>query len=119
MLKRKKVKDDDTNPLIRALRLSGIVRAADGHLVVRNRSYRRAFDQGWIGPNGKSCGSTRHIKLNSETLDYEVPIRTPAELRKPSAGPARRIPAAVLPHTSPKRRAPPAYLSNRRGRSPQ
>ena len=51
---------------INQLRLAGIVRPADGRLVVRNRIYERAFDREWIRANmpaarRPSCcrGSTR------------------------------------------------------------
>lgn len=40
--------DDETDPLITALRLSGIVRSERGRLEVRNRIYARVFDRGWI-----------------------------------------------------------------------
>jgi WD40 repeat protein len=44
----KRVGVDETNPLIEVLRLSGVIRAAAGRLVVRNRVYARAFDRAWI-----------------------------------------------------------------------
>lgn len=47
----KRVRDDDTNPLVGILRLSGITRAEDGYLFVRNRIYERVFDQQWIKAN--------------------------------------------------------------------
>jgi WD40 repeat protein len=49
VLKRARVVSDDAaNPLVSLLRLSGIVRAESGTLVVRNRIYGRAFDGAWI-----------------------------------------------------------------------
>ena len=48
---RQRVRDDDTNELINHLRLSGVVRAQDGYLQVRNRIYGRVFDQDWITGN--------------------------------------------------------------------
>lgn len=42
------VADDEMNPLVSTLRLSGIVRAVDGKLKVRNRIYSRVFDRSWI-----------------------------------------------------------------------
>ena len=45
------VPDDETSPLIGDLRLSGIVRVVDGALQVRNRIYRRVFDEVWIRSN--------------------------------------------------------------------
>jgi tetratricopeptide (TPR) repeat protein len=47
----KRVSDDDTNPLLSILRLSGIIRIARGHLHVRNRIYQRVFDRNWIIAN--------------------------------------------------------------------
>lgn len=42
------VADDDLNDLANQLRLSGVVRADQGQLVVRNRIYERIFDRQWI-----------------------------------------------------------------------
>lgn len=47
----KRVKDDDTDPLVDALRLSGIVRVKDGALRQRNRIYERVFDREWVTSN--------------------------------------------------------------------
>lgn len=44
----KRVLYDDTNPLIDVLRISGITRAVDGYLRVRNRIYERVFNKNWI-----------------------------------------------------------------------
>lgn len=46
-----RVPDDETNPLARILRLSGLVRSTDGDLHVRNRIYARVFDGSWIATN--------------------------------------------------------------------
>jgi WD40 repeat protein len=48
---RQKVADDETNPLVSVLRLSGIVRERNGFLRVRNRIYARVFDASWSGAN--------------------------------------------------------------------
>ncbi|HTL17652.1 MAG TPA: AAA-like domain-containing protein, partial [Patescibacteria group bacterium] len=45
------VPDDETNPLVSVLRLSGISRGVDGFLRVRNRIYWRVFDGYWIQTN--------------------------------------------------------------------
>ena len=45
------VPNDETNPLISILRLSGITRNFNGYLRVRNQIYRRVFDPGWIQAN--------------------------------------------------------------------
>lgn len=42
------IRDDETNPLIGVMRLSGVVRVERGLLRVRNRIYRRVFDRRWI-----------------------------------------------------------------------
>lgn len=47
----KRVPDDETNPLVSVLRLSGIVRVAGGNLTVRNRIYHTVFDRAWIKTN--------------------------------------------------------------------
>jgi WD40 repeat protein len=44
----KPVPDDDTNPLVSLLRLSGIARVRRGLLRVRNRIYGRVFDREWV-----------------------------------------------------------------------
>jgi WD40 repeat protein/tetratricopeptide (TPR) repeat protein len=44
----KRVRDDDTSPLVSMLRLSGIVRAEAGSLRVRNRIYARVFNPQWV-----------------------------------------------------------------------
>jgi tetratricopeptide (TPR) repeat protein len=43
--------DDETDPLVNALRLSGIARAERGVLRVRNRIYEYVFDRKWIVAN--------------------------------------------------------------------
>jgi WD40 repeat protein len=45
---RQRVLDEETNPLVSLLRLSGIVRVADGRLRVRNSIYERVFDRAWV-----------------------------------------------------------------------
>lgn len=45
------VRDDETNPLLSILHLSGIIRISDGYLTVRNRIYAHVFDQAWITAN--------------------------------------------------------------------
>jgi WD40 repeat protein len=51
VLSRKRVRDDETNPLVSVLRLVGITRAESGVLQVRNRIYGRVFDRQWITAN--------------------------------------------------------------------
>jgi len=45
------VADEETNPLVGVLRLSGVTREERGLLKVRNRIYYRAFDRDWILAN--------------------------------------------------------------------
>lgn len=45
------VADEETNPLVSVLRLSGITREEKGLLKVRNRIYYQAFDRNWILAN--------------------------------------------------------------------
>lgn len=47
----KRVKDDEANPLVSVLRLSGIARVVEGLLYVRNRIYYRVFDREWVLAN--------------------------------------------------------------------
>lgn len=49
--KKKRVADDNTQPLVGALCLSGIARARNGNLRVSNRIYDRVFDKAWIADN--------------------------------------------------------------------
>ncbi|MBL8190674.1 MAG: AAA-like domain-containing protein [Acidobacteria bacterium] len=44
----KRVADEDSNPLVTVLRLSGIARVADGVLKNRNRIYQHVFDRQWV-----------------------------------------------------------------------
>jgi hypothetical protein len=45
------VADDETNPQVSILHLSGIARSVNGFLQVRNRIYREVFDLAWIQTN--------------------------------------------------------------------
>jgi WD40 repeat protein len=45
---RQHVVDDDTNPLISVLKLSGVARVEHGELRVRNRIYEEVFDGDWV-----------------------------------------------------------------------
>ncbi len=51
VLKGKPVPDNETNPLVSVLRLSGITRGVNGQLQVRNRIYAQVFDQNWVRAN--------------------------------------------------------------------
>ena len=45
------VRDDETNPLVTALRLSGVTKVVGDKLAVRNRIYYSVFDRKWIDVN--------------------------------------------------------------------
>ncbi len=47
----KKIRNDESNPLVSILRLSGIVKAERGRLVVRNRIYAHVFNREWTLAN--------------------------------------------------------------------
>ncbi len=47
----KAVKDDETNPLISVLRLSGITRVDNGVLKLRSRIYKEVFNHDWVISN--------------------------------------------------------------------
>jgi WD40 repeat protein len=47
----KTIQDQETNPLVSILRLSGITRAEGGRIRVRNRIYAHVFDKEWISAN--------------------------------------------------------------------
>jgi WD40 repeat protein len=47
----KKVEDDDTDPFVTILKLSGITRIEGRRLRVRNRIYERVFDRMWVATN--------------------------------------------------------------------
>lgn len=51
VLRGKKIKDDDANPTIDVLRLSGIVSVSNGYLKVRNRIYSTVFNRAWVIAN--------------------------------------------------------------------
>jgi Tol biopolymer transport system component len=48
---RKRVGDQELNPLVGVLRLSGVTRTVGGYLRVRNRIYQRVFDREWVLAN--------------------------------------------------------------------
>ncbi|MBP6823626.1 MAG: AAA-like domain-containing protein [Acidobacteria bacterium] len=47
----KRVTDDETNPLVTVLRLSGVTRIEKGSFKLRNRIYERVFDREWASKN--------------------------------------------------------------------
>lgn len=59
---RKHVPDDETNPMIGVLRLSGISRVVKGTLQVRNRIYKRVFDHKWVEANMPGADKRRQLR---------------------------------------------------------
>src|SRR5207253_8434371 len=57
-----RVAADETDPRVSQLRLSGVTRAADGHLRVRNRIYGRVFDRAWVRSNMQGAVRRRQRK---------------------------------------------------------
>ena len=53
---RRSVPNDEANPLVAALRLSGITRVERGLLTVRNRIYAHVFDENWVQANLQAAG---------------------------------------------------------------
>jgi WD40 repeat protein len=47
----KRVADEETNPLVGIMRLSGIVRSEQGRLLERNHIYSQVFDRQWVKAN--------------------------------------------------------------------
>src|SRR5207247_8522477 len=49
--RRQPVGDSERDPAVNALRLSGVVRNAEGRLQIRNRIYKKVFDHEWVLSN--------------------------------------------------------------------
>ena len=49
--RRQPVGDSERDPAVNGLRLSGVVRNAEGRLQIRNRIYKRVFDHEWVLSN--------------------------------------------------------------------
>jgi hypothetical protein len=58
------VRDDERDPLVAALRLSGVVRVEEGFLRVRNRIYERVFDVEWVDANMPDAELERQKEAN-------------------------------------------------------
>jgi hypothetical protein len=107
----KKVVDDQTNPLVPVLRLSGITRVENGCLRVRNRVYERVFDRQWVKSNmpgaevrRQRAAYVRGIKVISLPALLVVAIASyiPFSIYRQSIAP---------PHAS-KSPAPPAFWAS-------
>jgi hypothetical protein len=64
--RQKKIKDDDTNPIINLLRLSGLVKVLENYLWVRNRIYFKVFDDAWIAANLPDAEKQRQKKAKRQ-----------------------------------------------------
>lgn len=107
----KKIVDDQTNPLVPVLRLSGITRVDTGCLRVRNRVYERVFDRQWVKSNmpgaevrRQRAAYVRGIKVISLPALLVVAIASyiPFSIYRQSIAP---------PHAS-KSPAPPAFWAS-------
>jgi len=67
------VGDDETNRLVNVLRLSGIIRARNGKVEVRNHIYERVFDRNWVTANMPDAEVRRQ-----RTAFYRGVLRTTA-----------------------------------------
>ena len=62
------VPDDETNPLVSVLRLSGITRGVEGYLQVRNRIYWQVFDAIWVQTNMPEAEVRRQRKASGRGM---------------------------------------------------
>jgi WD40 repeat protein len=60
ILRGKNIRDDELDPAVDVLRLSGVVRSEAGRLVVRNRIYARVFAAEWVRRNMPDAELRRH-----------------------------------------------------------
>jgi AAA-like domain/PEGA domain len=75
--KGKKVRDEETNPLITILRLSGITRVQHGYLGVRNRVYATVFDHAWVISNTPGAELRRQRAAYTKGLKVAALALTP------------------------------------------
>jgi hypothetical protein len=73
----KRIVDDETNPLIAVLRLSGITRIDNGALKVRNRIYHHVFNSEWVTSNLPDA------ELRRQRAAYRKGMRRAAALAVP------------------------------------
>jgi AAA-like domain/PEGA domain len=80
ILNGKPVKDDETNPLISVLRLSGITRVDDGILKVRSRIYKEVFNHDWVISNMPGAELRRQKTAYKRGLKRALAISIPLVL---------------------------------------
>jgi hypothetical protein len=73
----KPVKDDETNPLISVLRLSGITRVDNGILKVRSRIYKEVFNHDWVISNMPGAELRRQKTAYKRGLKRALAITLP------------------------------------------
>jgi hypothetical protein len=73
----KTVRDDETNPLISVLRLSGITRVDNGMLKVRSRVYREVFNHDWVNSNMPGAELRRQRTAYKRGLKRALAITLP------------------------------------------
>src|ERR1700682_4463327 len=73
----KTVRDDETNPLISVLRLSGITRIDNGMLKVRSRVYREVFNHDWVNSNMPGAELRRQRTAYKRGLKRALAITLP------------------------------------------
>jgi hypothetical protein len=73
----RKIWDDDTNPLIAVLRLTGITRSENGRLKLRNRIYEHVFDRHWVKANTPGAELRRQRAAYKRGLQVAAFAATP------------------------------------------
>jgi len=73
----KAVPDDETNPLISVLRLSGITRVDNGILKVRSRVYKEVFNHDWVNSNMPGAELRRQRAAYKRGLKRALAITLP------------------------------------------
>jgi hypothetical protein len=73
----KAVKDDETNPLISVLRLSGITRVENGILKLRSRIYKEVFNHDWVISNMPGAELRRQRTAYKRGLKRALAITLP------------------------------------------
>jgi hypothetical protein len=73
----KAVRDDETNPLISVLRLSGITRVENGILKVRSRVYQEVFNHDWVNSNMPGAEVRRQRAAYKRGLKRALAITLP------------------------------------------
>lgn len=76
----KVVKDDETNPLISVLRLSGITRVENGVLKLRSRIYKEVFNSDWVISNMPGAELRRQRAAYKRGLKRALAITIPLVL---------------------------------------